>query len=49
MNPEIYDVGDGINMVLHVGEGFSFTVYMTDQAAEEMCSIIENKLNGRFP
>ncbi len=46
MIPEIYDEGDGIDLEFPL-DGFSFKIYMSDEAAQEMVNIIQNKLNAR--
>ena len=46
MIPEIYDEQDGISLEFPM-DGFSFKIYMEDEAAQEMIDIIQNKLNAR--
>jgi hypothetical protein len=49
MIPEIYDdpKNDGIILVLDMENGMAISIFMTDEAAEQMCDVIRNKLNAR--
>lgn len=44
----ITDAGEGINLNITISPGVCISIYMSDAAADEMCSIIRNKLNARF-
>lgn len=47
MNPEIYDDKDGIMIQFPLESGLLLGVVMSDEAAQEMVNIIQNKLNAR--
>lgn len=46
--PYITDAGTGIDLHIPVSDGIFITIYMDDDAAGQLCSIIRNKLNARF-
>ena len=48
MNPKVYDVGDGVDLVFDYENGMSQTYHLSDEAVEELINILRNKLNGRF-
>jgi len=50
MQPTIIDNQEfeGIDLVLDFENGMAITVFLTDEAAQDMINIIQNKLNGRF-
>jgi hypothetical protein len=48
MNPLIYDMSDGIRIEVPFENGFGINIYLTDESAQEMINIIQNKLNARF-
>lgn len=48
VNPEIFDAVDGIEMFFPLGEGYGLSVFIEDEAAQEMINIIQNKLNARL-
>lgn len=45
---EVFDGGDHIQLQINSGMGWSFTIYMDDNDAEEMIRIVQNKLNSRW-
>lgn len=50
MIPIIYDnpKEKGIDLELDLENGMSIKLFMTDEYAQDMVNIIQNKLNGRF-
>lgn len=48
MIPIIWDEEEGIALEFDFENGLSFTVRMTDDGAEELIVLIQNKLNERF-
>ena len=48
MIPLIFDNKDGIMIQFPLESGLLFGVEMTDDAAQEMIDIIQNKLNARI-
>jgi len=47
MRYEIFDAEDGIDLALDMENGMVITLRMDDETAQEMVSIIQNKLNAR--
>lgn len=49
MIPKVYDVPEekGINLMFDMENGMGFILFLTDESAQEMVNIIQNKLNGR--
>lgn len=45
---EVRDGGDCIILEMHSGFGWSHTIYLEDDDAENMIQMIKNKLNGRW-
>lgn len=37
----------GIDLEVDLNNGIALTIFMTDQAAQDLINIIQNKLNGR--
>ena len=50
MIPVIYDnpKEKGLNIEFDLENGMSIKLFMTDEAAQEMINIMQNKLNGRL-
>ena len=48
MVPLIFDNEDGIMIQFPLDSGLLLGVEMSDEAAQEMVNIIQNKLNARF-
>jgi len=50
MIPSIYDNPEenGIDLEFDFENGMSIRVYMDDESAQQMCNIIQNKLNARL-
>lgn len=50
MIPSIYDNPDekGIDLEFDLENGMAIKIFMTDETAQELCKIIQNKLNGRL-
>ena len=50
MIPIIYDNSKekGIDIEFDLENGMTITLFLTDEAAQDMINIIQNKLNGRF-
>ena len=48
MIPEIYDRGDGIRLEFNYEDGHGIFIDMSDETAQDMINIIQNKLNARF-
>lgn len=50
MIPIVYDnpEEEGIDLEFDLESGLSIKVFMTDQAAQDMVDIIQNKLNARL-
>lgn len=46
--PYVTDAAPGINLHIPVSDGIEITIYMDDDAAGQLCSIIRNKLNAGF-
>lgn len=48
--PTIYDHPEdkSIEVALDLENGLAISVFMTDEQAQEMINIIQNKLNGRW-
>lgn len=46
--PFVTDAGDGVDLSIPIADGVTITFYMTDDAAKDLISIIQNKLNARF-
>ncbi len=48
MIPLVFDDGDGVILQFPLDSGLLFGVALTDEAAQEMINVIQNKLNARF-
>ena len=50
MIPQIYDnpTEKGIDLLLDLENGMGIVLFMSDEQAQEMINIIQNKLNARF-
>ena len=48
MIPKIYDKKNGIDIELDMENGMSITIFMSDETAQDMVNIIQNKLDARF-
>lgn len=50
MNPLIYDNKEyeGIDLVFDLENGMAITIFLSDESAQEMINIIQNKLNNRL-
>ena len=46
--PEIYDLKEGIKIVFPLDNGLEIAVNITDNSAQQMINIIQNKLNARL-
>jgi len=50
MIPKIYDVPEenGMNLMFDMENGMGMILFLTDESAEELVNMIQNKLNGRY-
>jgi len=50
MIPIIYDNPEelGIDLEFDMEDGMSIKIFLTDESAQDMIKIIQNKLDGRF-
>jgi len=50
MKCELHDMPeeDGMNLMLDMENGLALTIFLSEDAAEDLASMIYNKLNGRL-
>jgi hypothetical protein len=48
MNCEIYDDEDGFMLVFDTEQGMTFNFFLSDEQAEDIIGILQNKLNARI-